>query len=239
MGSVRLHLLEHDPLDFTKTNVTRWAENKGYEVKQTYVCDMQELPSVSDFDWLMVMGGSQHAWEEKIHPWLFGEKLFIADALEKGKIILGICFGAQLLAEVLGGRVFPNPYREIGWYEVSQTAEGKKSFLFRNIPETFFTFHWHSDHFSLPPGCVRLAYSQATPNQAFMCTHQPIAGVQFHPEYTIEMIKHFCREYSDDWAPDLFVSGKERVLAETEKFPDTYWLMEALLTNMHEAYVGV
>jgi GMP synthase-like glutamine amidotransferase len=234
---MRLHLLEHDDLDFSRTNITLWAEKKGYDIKQTYVCNMDALPSLSEFDWLMVMGGSQHAWEEEVNPWLFGEKLFIADALEKGKTILGICFGAQLLAEVLGGQVFPNAHREIGWYEVSQTAEGKASFLFQNIPETFLTFHWHSDHFSLPLRCVRLSYSQSTPNQAFICPGRPVAGIQFHPEYTIEMIRYFAREHSDDWKPDLFVGGKEKVLAETEKVPDTYWLMEALLDNIQKAYV--
>jgi GMP synthase-like glutamine amidotransferase len=233
---MRLHLLEHDDLDFSRTNITLWAEKKGHDIKQTYVCNMQPLPSLSEFDWLMVMGGSQHAWEEDVNPWLFGEKLFIADALDKGKTILGICFGAQLLAEVLGGRVFPNSHREIGWYEVRQTVEGKASFFFQNIPETFLTFHWHSDHFSLPPGCVRLSYSQPTPSQAFVCPGRPLAGIQFHPEYTLEMIKYFSQEYSDDWTPDLFVGGKERVLAETEKVPDTYWLMEALLNNMQEAF---
>ena len=112
-----------------------------------------------------------------------------------------------------------------------------KSFLFRNIPETFLTFHWHSDQFSLPPGCVRIAYSQATPNQAFICPGKPIAGIQFHPEYTLEMIRYFSREHSEDWTPDVFVGGKEQVLAETEKVPETYWLMEALLNNIQEAYV--
>jgi GMP synthase-like glutamine amidotransferase len=109
---------------------------------------MEKLPSLSDFDWLMIMGGSQHAWGKEIHSWLVEEKRFIANALSEGKIILGICFGAQLLAEVLGDRVYPNKKEEIGWYEVTLNKEGLDSFLFKSVPDRFLTFHWHSDHFS-------------------------------------------------------------------------------------------
>ena len=148
---MRLHLLEHDPIDIRQNNITTWAEKKGYAVSYTDVFTGAEIPSRNDFDWLIVMGGSQHAWEEQQHPWLADEKRFISEALSADKIILGICFGAQLLAEALGGRVFPNKKVEIGWYSVRLSAEGKHSFLFKNVPDRFLTFHWHSDHFSLPP----------------------------------------------------------------------------------------
>ncbi|RLB15687.1 MAG: amidotransferase [Deltaproteobacteria bacterium] len=232
---MRLHLLEHDPYDFSRTNITIWAEKRGYELHQTYICRNERLPSLDDQDWLMVMGGSQHVWEEEAHPWLVEEKAFIRKAMERGKPVLGICFGAQLIAEILGAEIFPNTHKEIGWHEVQLTAEGKKSFLLRNIPDRFTSFHWHSDHFSLPPGCTRLARSTPTPNQAFICKDWPIVGLQFHPEYTREMVTFFANREGDEWAPDPFVSGKEKVLRETGEIQETYWLMETLLENMEAA----
>ena len=92
---MRLHLLEHDDLDFSNTNIFMWAEKKGCDIEQTYVCNHEKLPDFCDFDWLLVMGGSPHAWEEEVNPWLPDEKAFIAEAVKRDKMILGICFGAS------------------------------------------------------------------------------------------------------------------------------------------------
>lgn len=229
---MRLHLFEHDPIDLARTNITIWAEKKGYKVGQTYVCNMEPLPSLEDFDWLMIMGGSPHAYEEEKNPWLPPEKAFIVEALEKHKIILGVCFGAQLLAEALGGEVFPNDNEEIGWHEIHLTGAGEESFLFRDLPKRFTSFHWHSDHFSLPPGCARLAFSEPTANQAYICEGRPIAGMQFHPEYTLDVVRSFSNDWGHEWETGPYSPGKEAVLKRTDKTPETYWLMEILLENM-------
>jgi len=233
---MRLHLLEHELDEPTHTNIIIWAEEKGYEITRTYVCNMEELPSIHDLDWLVVMGGAPHAWEEEKNPWLPSERRFISEALESGKIILGLCLGAQVLADVLGGQVFPTEQEEIGWHPVSLTPEGKGSFLFKNVPKTFVTYHWHSDQFSLPPGCTNLAVSDPTPTQAFISEGRPAVGLQFHPEFTKEMVRYFCDECGDGWEPGPFVAGKEATLAETERMPDTYWLMETLLDNMDREF---
>jgi GMP synthase (glutamine-hydrolysing) len=234
---MKLHLLEHDPIDLTDTNMTNWARAKGYPVAHTYVCNNEKLPTLDDFDWLMVMGGSPHVWEEDSLPWLAPEKEFITTALDHNKIIFGVCFGAQLLAETLGGTVYQNDQEEIGWHEVTLTPDGQESFLFKDIPEKFTTFHWHSDHFSLPPGCTRLAFSEPTPNQAFVMDGKPIAALQFHPEYTRTTVGYFASEWGHEWSPGPFVTGKDAILAQTETIPDTYWLMAALLDNIERKFV--
>ncbi|MFH1574681.1 MAG: type 1 glutamine amidotransferase [Acidobacteriota bacterium] len=233
---MRLHLLEHDSLDLPKTNIHLWAESRGHPLRHTYVCNRQELPELEDFDWLMVMGGSPHAWDMENNPWLGEEKAFLSRSLNAGKIILGICFGAQLLAEAVGGGVFPNEHPEIGWFDVTLTADGRASFLFKDIPGRFMTFHWHSDHFSLPPGCVRLASSEPTPNQAFLYPGRPVVGLQFHPEYTREVVIRFARSEASEWAKGPFSNGAEAVLEKTLRLPDTRWLMFALLDNMEKAF---
>jgi GMP synthase-like glutamine amidotransferase len=229
---LRLHLLEHDALDIPGTNIDRWARARGHTVARTYVCSGGPLPDPADLDWLMVMGGSPHAYDETSNPWLPAEKAFVAEALERGIPTLGVCFGAQVLAEALGGSIFPAEHGEIGWHEVRLTPEGRRSDLFRDVPDAFETFHWHVDQFSLPPGCSRLAASRATPNQAFLCTERPVAGFQFHPEYTIELVDYFAREHSETWVPDAYVSGGDAVLARNRTMRDTYWLMEAILDNL-------
>ena len=233
---MRLHLLHHDPVDFSRTNISLWAENKGYAIAHTYLCNNQALPAMEDFDWLIVMGGSQHAWEEDVHPWLTAEKAFIARALEDNKIILGICFGAQLLAESLGAEVFVNRHIEIGWYEVTLTPEGQRSYLFRDVPEQFTTFHWHADHFALPPGCTRLAYSKVTENQAYVSRERPLAGIQFHPEYRLESVKYVVRKFGDKMQKGPYAAGKEKILSQIDQIPETYALMAAILDNMDRQF---
>ncbi len=233
---MKLHLLQHDPIDLSRTNISIWAENKGYAIGHTYLCKDETPPAIEDFDWLIVMGGSPHAWEEDMHPWLPAEKKFIASALDHNKIILGVCLGAQLLAEVLGAEVFPNPHPEIGWYPVNLTTEGQQSYLFQNIPPQFTTFHWHADHFSLPDGCIRLAYSEATTNQAYICERRPVVGLQFHPEYTLALVKYFARQWGHEWEKGPYVAGKEKVLVQSDQIPKTYELMATLLDNMDRQF---
>ncbi len=236
---MRLHLLEHDPIEFRRTNITIWAERKGFDCRMTEAFAVDRLPALDQIDWLILMGGSQHAWDEAGNPWLRAEKALIARALDQGKIILGICFGAQLLAEALGAHLYPNKTAEIGWYPVQLTSQGRKSFLFRGIPESFVTFHWHSDHFSLPRGCIRLAQSPPTPNQAFIRPGLPVAGIQFHPEYTLEMVSGYARRYGHEWPQGLYSEGRERVLEKTAAMLETYWLMERLLDNMLQEFTGI
>jgi len=233
---MRIQLIEHDPHDFSRTNISLWVANKGCRVNQIYVCNNEDLPPIDSFDWLMVMGGSQHAWDVEGNAWLQKEKEFVNKSLTAGKIVLGICFGAQLLAQALGGRLFPNFHREIGWHEVALNRQGQESFLFQGIPPSFVTFHWHSDHFSLPQSCTRLAGSQATENQAFVDEKRPLVGLQFHPEYSRRMVAYYAREYSQDWTSNDYVSTKDEVLAQTDEIPDTYGLMETLLNNMAQEF---
>ena len=75
----------------------------------------------SIIDWLIIMGGPMNIAEEGRYPWLAEEKLFIRQAIEQGKRVLGICLGAQLIACVLSTDIYPNPQREIGWFPVQQS----------------------------------------------------------------------------------------------------------------------
>jgi hypothetical protein len=95
-----------------------------------------------------------------------------------------------------------------------------------------------SDHFSLPPGCAGLAYSEPTPYQAYTHKDHRIACLQFHPEYTIEMVRFFAKEYGHQWKKDRYVAGKEAVLSKSGQIPETYWLMELLLDNMDREFGG-
>ncbi len=233
---MRIQLIEHDPEDFSRTNITLWATEKKHQLKQVFICNGDPLPAMNSFDWLMVMGGSPHAWDIATYPWIKTEKEFLRQALAANKVVVGICFGAQLLAEALGGHIFPAKHKEIGWHEVGLNSEGRASFLFNQVPAAFTTFHWHSDHFSLPEGCVPLASSKATENQAFVCKRRPVVGLQFHPEYTLDMVRYYAQNHSQDWLSDAYVHDGPAVIAQTDDLPDSYGLMQTLLDNIAQEF---
>ena len=115
---MRIHSLEHEPFEGL-ANIEVWAKSRGYSISRTLLFNNEELPDISDFDWLVIMGGSMNIYEEEKYPWLREEKDFIAEAIAAKKIVLGVCLGSQLAADVLGGRVSRNKYKEIGWFPVS------------------------------------------------------------------------------------------------------------------------
>ncbi len=130
---MRLHSLEHVPFeDLAEIGV--WAENKGYNLSRTRFYVNDQLPALSEIDWLVVMGGPMNIYEEDRYPWLTREKAFIADAISQRKLVLGICLGAQLIADVLGGPVSQNQFKEIGWLPVRLSAAASSSPLFHNLP---------------------------------------------------------------------------------------------------------
>ena len=93
-------------------------------------------------------------YDYKENPWLRDEKEFIKQAIEAGKPVLGICLGAQMLADILGARVYENKYMEMGWFPIRAISRTEKEpdFL-KGLPEEITVFHWHSQTFDLPAGC--------------------------------------------------------------------------------------
>ena len=174
-------------------------------------------------------------YEEKEYPWLAAEKRFIEKAIRKDKIVLGICLGAQLLADVLGGRVVRNRYKEIGWFPVSLRPEGLESAPFRNFPNVFPAFHWHGDTFSLPPGAAMLAESEACPAQAFSSNGGRILALQFHLESSIDSIRALIQNCSDELVDGEYIQSADAILRNTENLSGIYNTM-LLLENMRKSF---
>ncbi|MFM7552691.1 MAG: type 1 glutamine amidotransferase, partial [Actinomycetota bacterium] len=126
------------------------------------------------------------------HPWLVGEKSWIAEAVEAGKPFFGACLGVQLLASALGAPVYPLEQAEVGLLPVDRTAEGLADPVLGPLEEPLVTLQWHGDTFDLPEGAVSLFSSPAYPNQGFR--YGEVAyGVQFHLEVDAALADEWSR----------------------------------------------
>lgn len=152
MINIRIHYLQHVPFE-GPAGIVKWARKKGHKLTGTHLYNYEVLPHIDEFDFLVVMGGPMNIYEEGDYPWLKYEKQFIKDAIKNNKIVVGICLGAQLIADVLGGKVTKNSEREIGWLSVTFNSMASKYDFFKDFPKEFYVFQWHGDTFStLPEG---------------------------------------------------------------------------------------
>ena len=174
------------------------------------------LPKPDDFTHIVLLGGPMNVYEEDRYPFLKHEDLFIKEAIQRGKSILGICLGAQLMAKALGAKVFKAPVKEVGWYDVSLTRIGSRDPLFSDLPKTFPVFQWHEDTFEIPKAGKLIATSSPISHQAFRYGENAY-GLQFHPEVTEEMVFDWmetCEEENGSDQDSPF--SKAQVLTETE-----------------------
>jgi GMP synthase-like glutamine amidotransferase len=176
---------------------------RGHRLDLWLPAERPEAPAPGAYDAVMVFGGAMHVDQDAEHPWLRGEVRYLRELLERRVPVLGVCLGAQLLAQSAGGRVGPAAKPEVGWLDVERTGEDP---VLDVLPARFPAFQWHSYAFEVPPGAVELARSRVCA-QAFRLGGTAW-GVQFHPEVTSEIVGAWV-----DQAPEEAPDG---LLAETD-----------------------
>jgi GMP synthase (glutamine-hydrolysing) len=159
-------------------------------------CEYADLPDGGHADLrgaggLIIMGGPMSANDDV--PYLRRELELIREAAAAGLPILGVCLGAQLIAKALGARVYKNPVKEIGWYEVHWTEAAARDPLHQGLEGSETVFQWHGETFDLPPGAELLATSESCLHQAYRVGSN-IYGLQYHLEVTPDMIADWLRQ---------------------------------------------
>jgi len=230
---MRIHYIQHVHFE-TPANIFSWAGKKGYSMKGTKLFLNEKLPDMNDFDLLVIMGGPMGVYDEDKFPWLTDEKRFIEKAVKEGKKILGICLGAQLIADVLGAKVYKNRHKEIGWFPVYKTKDTEKSVVFRDFPDSFTAFHWHGDTFDIPEGGIHTLRSDACENQAFEYEGR-ILALQFHLETNIESAKALINNSVEElMEKGDYIQSSEDILSKEQNFRE----IEKLLTMMLDRFVS-
>lgn len=211
---MRIHALQHAMYEGLGSTED-WAWEHGHALSVTRLFEGEELPALTTFDALFVMGGPMNVYEEAQYPWLVPEKAFIREVIGTGIPVIGICLGAQLIADAMGGAVVGNGEREIGWLPVTP-ADTLPEMLIPLLEGGQEAFHWHSDRFEPPPGAELFAASEACPHQGFTLGDSVI-GFQFHPEITEAVATAFIT--AEGRIPEgRYVQSAGEMLSNPERF---------------------
>lgn len=182
-------------------NLTVWAfQHVGYEglgsfedilnemnADIRYICGKRESLKgldASDPDIMIVLGGPMGLYEADKYPYLLDEVELVRERINSKKPLLGICLGAQIIAQALGSKAFRGEAgQEIGWYPIYLNEAAQETPL-RHLDHTKTNMmHWHSDTFELPEGVVYFGGSDLYKNQAYRFEDH-VWAVQCHPEIT-------------------------------------------------------
>jgi GMP synthase-like glutamine amidotransferase len=210
---MKIHYFQHVPFEGLG-KIEPWLRARGHQLGATrFFAGELPGPAAAACDWLVVMGGPMNIYQYRDHPWLRAEKQAIRTRLESGARVLGVCLGAQLIADVLGAKIYQNAEREIGWLPVRAAPVGG------GAPPAFpdgdsLVFHWHGDTFDLPAGATRLASSEGCANQAFSVGAR-VLGLQFHLEMGAEEVARICENCAAELVPGRYVQNAEEILAQT------------------------
>ena len=184
--------------------IAPWLRERGYEVEILRIDerDPHDLDP-RDYELIVSLGSEFGAYQDDIE-WIKHEMDFLAGAQEAYVTILGVCFGGQILARVLGGEVFRSDKEEIGWLPVGTSDPDL-------LPDGPW-FQWHFDSFSPPPGATVVAANEVGP-QAYVIGRS--LGLQFHPEVTTEIMDNWVRVYRHEL--DEHGVDADALLAETHE----------------------
>ena len=229
--SLNIHCLQHVPFE-GPAGIGDWLAARGHRLTFTHLYHGETLPTVDKFDWLVIMGGPMNIYEHRFHPWLREEKLFIDRAIRAGKTVLGICLGAQLLADVLGGKVYQNLEKEIGWLPITLHDEAGK--YFPGAPKDFTVFHWHGDTFSLPPGATCIASSAGCAHQAFAHGDR-VVGLQFHIEMTSASVAALVDNCGNELTGGKYIQSAAEIMGNHAHFATNQQLLAKLLERLEAA----
>jgi GMP synthase-like glutamine amidotransferase len=207
--------LQHVPFE-TPSTIADWAIARRHALRIELMGEAVRLPRLADVDMLVLMGGPMSVHDTATLPWLEDEKQYLRRALALGKRVLGVCLGAQLIADALGAPVTRNRYREIGWFPL-QRSEGLPDHLAALLPRSMNAFHWHGETFALPPGAVRLASSAACANQLFVIG-DTVLGMQCHLEVTPEDAGELADACADELIDAPYVQDMKTITGQPQRF---------------------
>ena len=207
-------------------------ERRGIPYQLVSVDQGEPVPDVvDDVAGLVFMGGPMSVNDPL--TWIDDELRLIRRAAERGLPILGHCLGGQLISKALGGKVGPNPVKEIGWYPVERIDNAAAIDWLDGLPDQFEAFHWHGETFTLPPGAVPILKSAYCTHQGFV--RDNILALQCHVEMTADMVAQWAQLSADEIAePSASVQSAAEM---TRSLPDRVGTLQKMADSLYARWL--
>src|SRR5699024_787790 len=193
LGALETKILLIQPdMDWPARRFLPWLEQQGIEIELVRPFLGEPIPQELTADGLIVLAGYMNVYADDSYPWVPDVRRLYHQADKTATPVLGVCFGAQLLATTFGGEVsLDAPLGpEIGVVEAHWTPEGQIDDVVGGLSQPFLAGAFHDDAISqLPSDAVRLAAGNTYPVQAFR--RGAAVGLQFHPEATPEIFREW------------------------------------------------
>ncbi|MBD5444855.1 MAG: hypothetical protein HDR29_04810 [Lachnospiraceae bacterium] len=214
---MKIHIIQHDSWVEPGEYIV-WADRNGYEVSYTKCWKYESFPKNADADVLIILGGLQcpaTTLDECDYFDATAEKQFINMYINAGKVVIGVCLGAQLIGEALGAEYEHSPEREIGPVYARLTADGREDPFLKHMPDSFYAGEWHNDMPGLTCDAKVLAESDGCSRQ-IVRYGKYVYGLQTHMEFTHDIIVKGIQNSEDSLIKseaERFVQTKEELLS--------------------------
>lgn len=227
-----IYILQHASYE-SPGFIIDWLEFNKRDFQYVNLFQNDPLPNAASDDVFIILGGPMNVYEDRLYPWLTSEKKWIGKWIQSGNKVLGICFGAQLIATVLGAKVKRNSALEIGWFPVEIERDQLPEKYQSVFPNSFITCHWHGDTFEIPDGCQLIASSKATQSQGFIYKDHVLA-LQFHPEMNSKEMDDLIRNDVDNLLSEsVFVQRAD----EMRRYPDNFVENRRIIFRLLDAFL--
>lgn len=227
---MHIHYFQHDHFE-DLGYIGDWAKKQNFATSVTRFDINPQLPKMEDFDWLVVLGGKMGVNDSQEYPWITEEIAFIRRAIEKGKTVIGICLGSQLVASALGAKVYKNTEPEMGFWPVKFLPAASIDPVFRHFPSEISAVHMHFDTFTIPGGAINMANSQITQCQAFR-KGENVFCFQFHFEITPQNAALFIRETEPELVAGRYTQSPDQMLSSVSCLAENNMIFEKVLDQI-------
>ncbi len=207
---------------------TEWCKLRGHKLTFSFTQEGEKLPSIKNIDWIIVLGCYSTLIDYDREYWIKTEYDFVCNTINNHKIVMGICFGAQMIANIMGARVYKNTEKEFGWHKLFVTEEAKNNNIFNFLPQQLDVVLLHNDTFDLPSNAIRIGSTEACLNQGFIVDTK-IVALQFHLE---QLSDNIGTEDMPGNETGKYIQSLEYIKSQYEKFNSSNILMYKLLDNL-------